>query len=54
MLKEIAISPGNKMIKKNGFQTFEEARDNVEKAWRIVEARPLALEQAAALVAKTE
>ena len=32
--------------------TFEEARDNVEKAWRIVEARPLALEQAAALVAK--
>lgn len=31
---------------------FEEARDNVEKAWRIVEARPLALEQATALVAK--
>ena len=31
---------------------FEEARDNVEKAWRIVEARPLALEQATSLVAK--
>ena len=31
---------------------FEEARDNVEKAWRIVEARPLALERATALVAK--
>ncbi len=34
--------------------TFEEARDNVEKAWRIVEARPLALEQATALVAKMD
>jgi hypothetical protein len=31
---------------------FEEARDNVEKAWRIVEARPLALEQSTSLVAK--
>ncbi|MGI9454307.1 MAG: hypothetical protein ACR2NE_07070 [Pirellulales bacterium] len=31
---------------------FEDARDNVEKAWRIVEARPLALEQATSLVAK--
>ena len=33
--------------------TFAEARSNVEKAWRIVEARPIALKEAAALVDKT-
>jgi len=33
---------------------FAEARDNVEKAWRIVEARPLALKEAAAIVAKLD
>ena len=33
--------------------TFTEARSNVEKAWRIVEARPIALKQATALVDKT-
>ncbi len=33
---------------------FAEARDNVEKAWRIVEARPLALEQATALAAEMD
>ncbi len=33
---------------------FAEARDNVEKAWRIVEARPLALKQATAIVAKLD
>ena len=32
--------------------TFTEARSNVEKAWRIVEARPIALEQATALANK--
>ena len=33
--------------------TFAEARSNVEKAWRIVEARPIALKEATALVDKT-
>jgi hypothetical protein len=33
--------------------TFAEARSNVEKAWRIVEARPIAVKEAAALVDKT-
>ncbi|MBT4887802.1 MAG: hypothetical protein HON07_11375 [Planctomycetaceae bacterium] len=33
--------------------SFTEARSNVEKAWRIVEARPIALKQATALVDKT-
>ena len=33
---------------------FAEARDNVEKAWRIVEARPLALKEATAIVAKLD
>ena len=33
---------------------FAEARDNVEKAWRIVEARPLALKQATELVTKLD
>jgi len=32
--------------------TFTEARSNVEKAWRIVEARPIALKQATALANK--
>ena len=34
--------------------TFTEARSNVEKAWRIVEARPLALTQAKNLAAKVD
>lgn len=34
--------------------TFTEARNNVEKAWRIVEARPLALTQAENLAAKVD
>ena len=33
---------------------FAEARDNVEKAWRIVEARPLALKRATEIVAKLD
>lgn len=33
---------------------FAEARDNVEKAWRIVEARPLALKKASEIVTKLD
>ena len=33
---------------------FAEARDNVEKAWRIVEARPLAFKRATEIVAKLD
>ena len=54
MLKENRYFSWKQDDQEERVPTFTEARSNVEKAWRIVEARPLALTQAKNLAAKVD